>query len=98
MTQPNPSSIQEHVDGVLREYRASRRDYAGTFIKMARKFAAIPGISHHRAVQLAQDAFPGSYGDYVRRQNLGEKLPVLFPAKGAEKRLAAMVANGGRLN
>ena len=89
-------TIAEHTEEILKEYRLNRRDSAITFIKMARRFAAIPGITNHRAVELAQSTFAGSYADYVRRQNLGEKLPSLFPREGAsyETQRAEAVSRG----
>jgi hypothetical protein len=91
------SELQSHVDSAIKEFRRSRPNCAATFVAMSRKLATIPGVTNLTAQQLAQKHFPGSYADYVTRQNRGEKLPVLFPREGYEQRLARAVKNGGRI-
>jgi hypothetical protein len=94
------TTIQEHVNEAIRDYRRSRADHALTYIKMARRFAKIPGLSKTKALEIAAHNFPGSHADFLRRQNAGESLPVLFEREGEsyESRRVRAVANGGRLN
>lgn len=91
------ATVRAMAREIAKEHRAARRNYAGSFITLARRLSKVPGFGNVKAMQLAQEIAPGSYADYVARQNRGEKLPVLFPREGVEKRLAAVFANGGRL-
>lgn len=90
-------SVRAIVDDAAREAQASGHDRATTFIRMCRKFGKIPGLSHFQAMEIAKKHWPGSYADYVRRQNAGERLPVLFERGGEsyETRRARALARGG---
>jgi hypothetical protein len=93
------STLKKHISDVLREYRLNRKGTAAAFIRQYRKFAAIPGLSKTRALDLAKDTFPAEYKAYCNAQERGEQLPPLDGQKpDYQQRLAAMVANGGRLN
>ena len=91
------TDLKNHVADALREYRSSRRDNALTYIKMSRRFAKSPGISRTKALELAAQNFPGSHADFIRRQNAGERLPLLFERESESyaTRRATALARGG---
>ena len=72
-------SLESLTDQVMRDIRSMSRNRAETFIGMSRKLAKIPGITNVKAQDLAMKMVPGSYKNYLDRQNAGEKMPVIFP-------------------
>jgi hypothetical protein len=102
MTPANPT-VQNHVDSVvndvLREYRTNTKGTSLAYIRLARKFAAVPGISKTKALELVSKNFPDEHKAFIEAQNRGEKMPVLFPKEGPsyEQRRALAIARGGRI-
>ena len=88
---------EKATDELLRAYRLARKGDALTFIKMCQEAAKFPGYSRYQAQEFAKKRFSVEYADYERRQNLGERLPPIFPREGEsyEKRRARALARGG---
>ena len=89
--------LASHIGEAVKLFRRSKPNCAETYVAIARRLALIPGVSQHLAMKVARDSFAGSYQAFCRAQEQGTA-PVLFPREGYERRLAAMRANGGRLN
>jgi hypothetical protein len=89
-------AIETKIRSTIALARKHPPNSVGTFVAVVRGLAELPGVSKTLALKIAAETFKGSYRAYCRSQERGDA-PELFPDAERAKRLAAMVARGGRL-